>query len=143
VNDTGIRVRGALGNAVVWGSAWAVGSIVLLTLSVLFGLVPAIPPGAALLQISARFGLTGFAVGTGFSGFLAYAYRDERLSSIRALPFMLGGAVVSAVVAPMAGASALIGSVLGALTAGATLSIAKRAERHALGEGGSDLFLES
>lgn len=142
MNDIRTIIRGALGNAVVWGGAWAVGSIVLLTLSVLLGVVPAMPPGVALLQIAGRFGLTGLAVGAGFSGFLAYVYRDERLSSIGSVPFILGGAVVSAIVAPMAGASALIGSVLGGLTAGATLSLARKAERQALAEGGSDRFLE-
>ena len=142
MNDILTRIRGALGNAVIWGGAWALGSVILLTLSVLVGLVPAIPPAAGLLQIAARFGLTGFAVGAGFSGFMAYVYRDERLSSIRSAPFILGGAVVSAIVAPMAGASALLGAVLGAVTAGATLSVAKRAERDALTSGGSERLLE-
>jgi hypothetical protein len=142
MNDISTRIRAALGNAIVWGGAWAVGSIVLLTLSVPLGLVPVVPPGAALLQIAGRFGLAGFAVGAGFSGFLAFVYRDERLNSIRAIPFTLGGAVVSAIVAPVAGASALIGAVLGALTAGGTLSLAKRAERQALGPGEGNRFLE-
>ncbi len=142
VNEILAKVRGALGNAVVWGGAWAVGSIVLLTLFTLLGIVPTIPPLAGLLMIGARFGLTGFAVGAGFSAFLAYAYQGERIASIRSVPFMLGGAVVSAIVAPIAGASSLIGSVLGAVTAGVTLSVAKRAESHALSEGATDRLLE-
>lgn len=136
------RIRGAIGNAFVWAAAWAVGSIVLLTLFVILGIDPVIPPGAAVLRIAARFGLTGFVVGAGFSGFLAYVYRDERITSIRSAPFILGGAVVSAIVAPMAGASAVIGAILGGATAGLTLTAAKRVERHALGDGGSEHFLQ-
>jgi hypothetical protein len=136
------RIRGAIGNAFVWAAAWAVGSIVLLTLFVILGIDPVIPPGAAVLRIAARFGLTGFVVGAGFSGFLAYVYRDERITSIRSAPFILGGAVVSAIVAPMAGASAVIGAILGGATAGLTLTAAKRVDRHALGDGGSEHFLQ-
>lgn len=141
VNDLMSRIRGALGNAVVWGAAWAAGSIVLLTLFVLLGLVPAVPPGMALLQIAARFGVAGVAVGAGFSGFLAYVYRDERLATIRSVPFVLGGAVVSAIIAPFAGLPALLGSILGAGTAAFTLTAAKRAERQALADPGYDGLL--
>lgn len=142
MNEIWAKVRGVLGNAVVWGGAWAVGSIVLLTVFTLLGIVPTIPPLAALLMIGARFGLTGFAVGAGFSAFLAYVYKGERIASIRSVPLMLGGAVVSAIVAPILGASSFIGSVLGAVTAGVTPSVAKRAESHALSKEATDRLLE-
>lgn len=126
------RLRGAVGTALLWAGAWSVGSILLLTLFVMLGAFPALPPAGGLLRIAARFGLTGLGVGAGFSAFLAYAYADEQIGTIRSIPFVLGGAAISAVLAPFAGGSALIGALLGAGTATLTLSAARRADARSL-----------
>jgi hypothetical protein len=136
VEDILKRMRAGLGNALIWGGAWFVGSMALLTLFFLLGLVPTFPPLAGLLRIATRFGLTGVAAGAGFSGLLRYAYRGERLSGIRSAPFILGGALVAGVVSPLVGGTALIAALLGGATAGGMLTAAKGAERRAIGPAG-------
>jgi hypothetical protein len=142
VDDQPKRLRAGLGNALIWGGAWAIGSVVLLTVSVLMGLTPTLPPLGGLLRIAARFGLTGIAAGASFSAFLRYVYGGERLKGIPSVPFVLGGALVAGVVAPLVGGTALIAALLGGGTAGITLAAAKSAERRMVGPGRGDAALE-
>ena len=135
-------VRAGIGNALVWGGAWVVASLVLLTILVIVGIVPSFPPLGGLLQIVASFGLTGMVVGAFFSGLLRIAYRDRDLLSINSVLFILGGAAVAGVISPFVGGMHIIGIPLGAVTAGVTLAMAKSAERQRLAELSGDAMIE-
>jgi hypothetical protein len=123
------QLKAGLSNALVWGAAWFGGSVLLLGAFVLLGLAPTFPPLGGLIRIAMRFGLTGLVAGAGFSAFLTYVYQGEKLTGIKSTPFILGGALVSAVLSPFLGGTALIGALLGGGTAAVTLAAARRADR--------------
>ena len=121
------KLKAGLSHAVIWGAAWFGGSVLLLGAFGLLGLAPTFPPLGGLLRIATRFGITGFLAGAGFSAFLTYVYQGEKLNGIKSTPFILGGALVSALLSPFLGGTALIGTLLGGGTAAATLTAARRA----------------
>ena len=135
-------LRAGIGNALIWGGAWIVGSLMLLAVFVLVGVVPSFPPFGEILRIAISFGLTGVVVGASFSGLLRLAYRDKRLLDISSIQFVIGGAVVAGLISPFVGGLPLIAIPLGAATAGITLAAAKSAERRRLEKGGGEPMLE-
>jgi hypothetical protein len=135
-------IRAGIGNALIWGGAWVVGSLLLLAVLVVIGIVPSFPPFEEIVRIGISFGLTGVVVGASFSGLLRLAYRDKRLLDISSIPFVIGGALVAAVLSPFVGGLPLIATPLGAATAWITLAVAKGAERRLLKEEGEQAMLE-
>lgn len=91
------RLRGTIGNVVVWGLGWAVLGFASTLVLRMTGIVD---PPVSLLEaavIGLKIGLGGGIAGAGFSAFIAFAYRDRRLQDISWLRFGFGGAVVTAV----------------------------------------------
>ena len=140
------RIRGALGNAVVWAVSWVTGGTAVLGLLHLTGLFQLADPSEIFSFFVPVLGMTGLLTGLAFSGYLPLAYRDHTVLEIRLGRFVLGGAVIAGLICPLIvflsplspelGASMriLIASelwtvVFGGVTAGATLRLAQRASR--------------
>ncbi len=140
------RLRGAVGNALVWGASWFGTGLAVLSPIHLLGLLPVANPWQVIFSVSANLGVVGFLVGGGFSAFLSLAYRDRSLLEIRAGRFAVGGAVVAALLSPIVKYVAVMSTglgvslgdlvvggvfpaVLGGITAGATIKLAQNASR--------------
>lgn len=144
------RLRGALGNAVVWGVSWLAGAWGLLLGAHLLGWLPtsgswAVAPWTTAFWFAANLGSTGFVTGGAFSAFLRFAYADGSLPNIGGLRFAAGGAMVAALLSPALTLVARAGwgvglpvdmvsgvwvaAVFGAVTAGSSIRIAQRASR--------------
>ncbi len=114
------RLRGALGIAILWGTAWFVGGLAILAVSAWTGALP----WDLILGMAARLGRIGFFTGGAFSGLLTFAYRDRRLSEINTVRFALGGAAVAALLSP---GMAVMAGLFGGVTAATSIKLAKRA----------------
>jgi len=126
------KLKAALGNSLVWGVAWAAGSIgVALALKMLGIMTAPLTPGE-VFQISTWFGAVGVAAGGTFSALLPIAFRGRDVLTVRSLPFLIGGAAAGALLAPFLPGSVWIPVILGAGTASGTLAMAKSAARHEL-----------
>ncbi len=141
------RLRGAIGNAVVWGATWFAGAFsVFGAMELLVGLEAPIAPWRLILAIATNVGITGFVTGFAFSGYLRLRHFDRPLLGIRVGRTALMGGTVA--VAVSLGVGALIRlsmglplglrdvvagvpmvALFGAATAGATLHIAQRSAR--------------
>jgi hypothetical protein len=108
------RLRGAIGNTLMWVIGWTVLGFVTMLAYRMTGVAGA--PGtifdAALIGL--KIGLGGGIAGTAFSLFIALAYRNRRIQEISALKFGVGGALVTAaaITAFVQGASILGGGGL-------------------------------
>lgn len=148
MNTNGIirRLRGVVGNAVVWGAAWSGCAVVVFAALKVGGFLP---PSAIWLDsilIAARFGFAGAIAGTAFSALVGLLYRGRRLSEISALRFGIGGAVLGGLFVPgfMTVARLLSGdgllplenlllngslsALFGGVAAGASLKLAQHAD---------------
>lgn len=140
------RIRGALGNALVWGAAWCGVGFAYLTALHLAGGAPESEPWRLILYVSANFAVTGMIAGGAFSAYLATMYRGRDLLGIRVSRFALGGAVTAAALSSLATlvakglagagasfdaliASGMWGAVLGGVTAAGTIKLAQTASR--------------
>jgi hypothetical protein len=93
------RLRGAFGNALVWGAGWvAVGVALLATLRVV-GVLSF--PWAELIEFAARLGIVGAVAGGAFSVVIRFLYHGRRLSEISWLRFGIGGVVVTGLFVPL------------------------------------------
>ena len=122
------RLRGAIGNAVIWGAAWFGITLALLSILYVAGDSP-LMSWELVLRGASSMGATGFLAGGGFSAFLALAYRDRRLLDINTGWFALGGAVVAGVGGALIANGALLGAIFGGVIAAGTIKLAKRASR--------------
>ena len=91
------RLRGAIGNVVVWGIGWTVLGFATNLVMRMTGIVDAPVSVLDAAVVGLKVGLGGAIAGTAFSAFIAFAYRNRRLEDISWLKFGLGGAVVTAV----------------------------------------------
>ena len=91
------RLRGALGNALVWGGMWF-GSTFALLLGPYF-----LGSGRTdlswqvlrvLFEASLLIGLVGFVTGSAFSAYVASAFRDRKIEDLSPARFALGGSLV-------------------------------------------------
>ena len=134
------RLRGALGNAVVWGACWSAA-----TLAMFAALRVAGEPVSwhNAWQNAARAGVVGGLTSVAFSGVIGLLYRGRRLSEISWVRFGVGGGVVAGLVLPaimlvgrtVSGdgplpmekwiSSALLAAVFGGIAAGASLKLAQ------------------
>lgn len=81
------RLRGAIGNAVVWGAGWAtLGLAVFATLKVT-GILPAEASWLDAIAIAAKLGIIGGVAGGAFSALVGLLYRGRRLSDLSAVRF--------------------------------------------------------
>lgn len=138
------RLRGALGNGVVWAVSWVAGGTAVLGFLHLTGLFRLADPSEIFSFFVPVLGMTGLLTGLAFSAYLPFAFRDQDVVEIRSAPFVLGGAVIAGLICALimllpplgpeiAGptriliASELWSVLSGGLTAGATLKLAQRA----------------
>jgi hypothetical protein len=140
------RLRGAVGNAVVWGAGWAtLGFAVFATLKVA-GILPAEASWLDAVTLAAKLGIIGGVAGTAFSAVVGLLYRGRRLSDISAVRFGAGGALMAGLFVPaffqvmnlLTGDGLVpMGLVLddilwamafGGIAAGASLTLAQRAD---------------
>jgi LytS/YehU family sensor histidine kinase len=95
------RLRGALGNALVWGVGWfAAGLALILGLA----LIPPVTPlewgfWRYALGGAASIATVGAITGGAFSAYVAATYRDKRLGDLNPARFAVWGGVVSIMMA--------------------------------------------
>lgn len=96
MNSSGIwrRLRGAIGNAVVWGGAWAASALVVFGVLRITGILSEGHWGDGIV-VAGRFGFVGAIASVAFSGVVRLLYRGRRLSEINWVRFGAGGAVVA------------------------------------------------
>ena len=154
------RLRAAVGNGLVWGAAWFTTAFVAYGgLGLLGAFEGVVNPLGLVLGIALNVGVTGFVTGLGFSAFLRFGFLDRPLLGLRARWMALGGAGVASVTSVLFGVAlrASLGDPLmleevlaglpmvalfGAVTAGATIRIAQRAQRRALASATAELEAE-
>ncbi len=93
------RLRGALGNALVWGGAWFGAGFVLSTGFYLFrrglGAMPLQLFLEGALRDASALGLIGFLTGGAFSVYVAAVFRNRRIEEVSTARFALGGGLVA------------------------------------------------
>jgi hypothetical protein len=119
------KIRGWLGNAVVWGAAWSLATLPVLGLLYLNGwgyLVPDVAGG-----IAKTFFAMGFVAGGSFSTYLGIAYRNRDFDELRPGKFALLGAIFGGLLVPafefVPGIALFLGlPFFGAMAAGVALA---------------------
>lgn len=140
------RLRGAVGNAVVWGAGWAACALAVFAALKVGGVLPASVGWLDSLVVAGKFGMMGGVVGGAFSGVVGLLYRGRRLSDISAARFGVGGGIVAGLFVPAfmtAGrlltgdgmlplesflTDGLMSAAFGAVVAGGSLKLAQRAQ---------------
>lgn len=121
------RMRGWLGNALVWGVSWSLITIPVMGVLHLMGL-DYFPLGMATVIAKNLFAM-GFVAGGTFSTYLGLAYRNKGMDELRPWQFGLVGAVFSGLLVPtftiLPGLGMLFGgSFTGAMAVGIALAAA-------------------
>jgi hypothetical protein len=99
------RIRGALGNAIIWAGVWFLGSLLTIFGVYLFGVRDLglfwqfLP---AFLRVSALNAGIGFITGGLFSAYVAAEFRGRKLEELNPGRFAFGGALVSVALALLA-----------------------------------------
>ena len=93
------RLRGVLGNALVWGAGWFTAALVLGSTLRLVGVFPGLR-WFDVLGLGIRVGVVGVFAGAAFAGAISVLYRGRHLSEISVLRFGIGGGLVSALFIP-------------------------------------------
>ena len=99
INDRFRRIRGALGNAVVFAVGWPIAAFALWFVLRQAGVLPYI----SILDgigIALRFGVMGFITGAAFPGIMRLAYRGKPISEISTLKFAIAGGIVTGLFVP-------------------------------------------
>lgn len=148
------RLRGAAGNALVWGASWAAVGFVVFSILRLTGGVKS-DSWIDGVGLAIKCGVIGTIAGGAFSAVIGLFYHGRRLSDISWVRFGIGGAVVSAVFVPLflqtmnilSGDGMVpwhlvlddipISAVLGGVAAAFSMKLAQRADR-ALRAGDAD-----
>jgi hypothetical protein len=133
-------VRGAVGNALVFGLALALCTVLLAT-----GLAPANASWLGALALAVRAGVIGGIAGAAFAVVIRLAYRGWRLADIGWLRFALAAGIATAVFVPLflqamdvlsgdgmvpwrlLGDDFVLTAVLGAIVGGGSLKLAQLA----------------
>ena len=97
------RLRGALGNALVWGSAWFLAAFPLTAVFWMFGLMSGVPIWAFALGTAQTLAGMGFLAGGAFSLFLGIAGRHKRLEDLGPTRIALGAGALTGVLVPAFG----------------------------------------
>lgn len=139
------RLRGALGNAVVWGGLWFAAVLVLGGALRVTGVLTS--SWEAVLMTAFRGGIIGGIAGAAFSTVIGLLYRGRRLSEINWIRFGLGGAIATGLFVPvflqfmnlLSGDGMVpmglvlddipLAAVLGGVAAGGSLKLAQHAEK--------------
>lgn len=147
-------IRGAVGNALVWGGAWFVSALGIVTTLKLIGV--AVGPWDAALRGAAMFAVLGTITGTAFSTYIGLRYRGRRLSEISWVRFGISGGILTGLFVPtfisvmrfISGDPVLafdalvfngaLTAVLGGVAAGASMKLAQLAEKRLPGPAPDD-----
>ena len=108
------RLRGTIGNVVVWGIGWAVLGFATNIVMRLTRIIDAPVSVIDAAVVGLKIGLGGGVAAMAFSTFIAVAYRDRRVQDISWLKFGAGAALitVASIAAFVNGASILGGGGL-------------------------------
>lgn len=138
------RLRGAFGNALVWGAGWFTAALVLFGALRVVGVFAF--PWTDVLEYAVRAGIVGVVAGGAFSSVIRLLYHGRRLSEISWVRFGIGGAVATGLFVPvffqlmnlLSGDGlvpwelvlddALLTAVFGGVVAGGSLKLAQHAE---------------
>lgn len=147
------RLRGVLGNALVWGVGWFTAGFAVSAALRVVGILTEAFSWADGLVIATKFGFIGVIAGGAFSTVIRFLYHGRRLSEISWVRFGIGGAVVAGVFVPaflqtMNGLSGnglvpwelilddgLWAAVLGGAAAAGSLKLAQRSDALVPGRG--------
>ena len=127
------RLRGALGVSVTWGTLFAA---VFAALALIVGVLDpdSIDPGETLFRISGIGAVLGFVSGVVFSALLALVERGKKVHELSVVRAAICGTVATAVFPLLTTANndmAIVLCPIGALVAGGSIAIVKRAELRA------------
>jgi hypothetical protein len=140
------RLRGALGNAAVWGAAWAACAAVVFAALKVAGVLGASVIWLDAIMVAGRFGFMGGIVGGAFSLVIGLLYRGRRLSDLSAVRFGIRGGIMAGLFVPtfltaarlLSGdtflplenllTNGLLSAAFGAVAAGGSLMLAQRAQ---------------
>lgn len=138
-------IRGAVGNALVWGGAWFVSALAIFTTLKLTGVAHA--PWESAVRGAAMFAVMGTITGTAFSTYIGLRYRGRRLAEINWVRFGISGGILTGIFVPtfisfmrfiggegMLSLQALafngaVTAVLGGVAAAASIKLAQLGER--------------
>jgi hypothetical protein len=95
------RLRGAFGNALVWGAGWSAFALAVSTVLRLVGVLPKSGSWLQALGLAARFGIVGFVAGGAFSAIMRFAYHGRRLREINWVRFGIAGGIATGVFVPL------------------------------------------
>lgn len=139
------RLRGAIGNAVVWGAGWTVAALAVFAVLKVAGILSPSVIWLDSLLVAARFGFMGGIAGAAISPVISFLYRGRRLRDIRAVRFGIGGGIAAGLFVPaflqamnvLSGGApvpmevimddGLLAALFGAVAAGGSLKLAQRA----------------
>lgn len=99
--DTIRRLRGALGNALIWGAGWSVLAFVGFGTLRLAGIFSPEAPWTYVAGLALRAGMVGFFGGAAFSALVRLLYHGRRLSEINWVRFGIGGGIATGVFVPL------------------------------------------
>jgi hypothetical protein len=115
------RLRGAIGNAVVWAAGWFVAGIGITAGLFATGSIAGVPFWTAALVISKAVAAVGFFMGGGFSLYLGIAGRNHTLDELNAWRLSVRTAGLAAVGITI---FAVLGSGVGSLSLGVLATVA-------------------
>jgi hypothetical protein len=95
------RLRGAFGNALVWGAGWSAIALAVFTVLRLVGVLPKSGSWLQGLGLAARFGIVGFVAGGAFAAIMRFAYHGRRLRDINWVRFGIAGGIATGVFVPL------------------------------------------
>ena len=93
------RLRGALGNALVWGVGWVTVGLALLATLRVVGVFTF--PWVELISFAIRLGIVGAVTGGAFAVVIRLLYHGRRLSEISWVRFGIGGGLVTGLFVPL------------------------------------------
>lgn len=100
LDDLLLRLRGVLGNAVVWAGSWFAAALAIAAAVMLLGLFPEATWGDALF-LAFQFGVVGGVTGGAVAGLMSFVYRGRTLADLSWVRIGIGGAVATAVFVPL------------------------------------------
>jgi len=94
------RLRAALKNALVWGTAWGALGTAVATVFRLNDNIPLLNAIADGIGMGVRIGVVGAIVGGAFAAFISLRYRGRKLSEISWMRFGAGGLILAGLFVP-------------------------------------------
>ncbi|MFG1691565.1 hypothetical protein ACGF5M_05385 [Gemmatimonadota bacterium] len=95
------RLRGALGNALVWGGGWFTLAFAVFAVLRIVGVFPETVSWAEVLELAMKAGIVGAVTGGAFSVVIRLLYHGRRLSEISWVRFGIGGGLVTGLFFPV------------------------------------------